>query len=439
MLLILLMLLGTLMAQLQSGPMVGYCEMREAVLWVQTSQPARVQFRYRVAETDHWMMTAEVTTRPEQAHVAHSLASPLLPGTRYQAQLLLNGKPHALPYPLTFSTPADWRTARQNNGNPPDLRIALGSCTYISDSLYDKVGEPYGGNYEIFESIRQKNPDLMVWLGDNTYMRPADEYGWTSICYRNTHTRSLPQLQPLLAACPHYAITDDHDLGPNNVDRSFRDIDKTRAAFELFWPNPDCGSSPQPSLTTTFERSDVQFFLMDNRSFRAPNTRLTGDRSHWGEEQLQWLIDNLKSSRATFKLVCTGGQVLNPEQRDETMANYHAEERARLLDLLRAERIPGVIFLDGDRHFSELSMLKMEQFYPLYDFTVSPLTSKGFTAFADHIHNPYRVEGSGQGVRNFGLLEVTGPKENRQLRLALHDSAGKLLFEKIILATELKP
>jgi alkaline phosphatase D len=31
---------------LRSGPMVGYSEMREVLLWVQTKRPARVRFAY---------------------------------------------------------------------------------------------------------------------------------------------------------------------------------------------------------------------------------------------------------------------------------------------------------------------------------------------------------------------------------------------------------
>ena len=31
---------------LQSGPMVGYSDMREVMLWAQTKQPANVQIRY---------------------------------------------------------------------------------------------------------------------------------------------------------------------------------------------------------------------------------------------------------------------------------------------------------------------------------------------------------------------------------------------------------
>ena len=33
-------------ATLQSGPMVGYCEMKEAMIWLQTTKPANVKIEY---------------------------------------------------------------------------------------------------------------------------------------------------------------------------------------------------------------------------------------------------------------------------------------------------------------------------------------------------------------------------------------------------------
>jgi alkaline phosphatase D len=33
-------------AQIQSGPMVGYSEMKEVMLWVQTQKPSKVKFVY---------------------------------------------------------------------------------------------------------------------------------------------------------------------------------------------------------------------------------------------------------------------------------------------------------------------------------------------------------------------------------------------------------
>ena len=54
-----------------------------------------------------------------------------------------------------------------------------------------------------------KNPDFMLWLGDNTYLRESDWNSRTGFIKRYPHTRALSELQPLLASTHHYATWDD--------------------------------------------------------------------------------------------------------------------------------------------------------------------------------------------------------------------------------------
>src|SRR5690606_34340514 len=180
-------------------------------------------------------------------------------------------------------------------------------CTYINDEPYDRPGKPYGGGYEIFNAMYQEKPDMMMWLGDNVYLREVDWNSKTGIYYRYTHTRSLPELQPLLASTHHYAIWDDHDYGPNDADRSFWGKDMTLKAFKDFWANPNYGVGGTEGITGTFFWEDCQFFLLDDRWYRSP---MPG-KEYFGQTQLNWLVDALRSSKATFKFICTGGQILN--------------------------------------------------------------------------------------------------------------------------------
>jgi alkaline phosphatase D len=119
--------------------------------------------------------------------------------------------------------------------------MAVGSCAYIGEAQYDRPGDPYGGDYQIFTNIHQDQPALMLWLGDNTYLREVDWHSRSGIQHRFTHTRSLSEMQPLLASTHHYAIWDDHDYGPNNSDRSFIFKDIVTDIFCDFWGNPTCG------------------------------------------------------------------------------------------------------------------------------------------------------------------------------------------------------
>ena len=407
---------------LQSGPMIGYVDMFEACLWVQTTQPASVRIEYfeTTNPTKHFS-TKTLTTTPEDGYAAHLVATSLLPGKKYTYQLFINNKKVEKPYPFAFQTQALWRWRT----DPPTLTFALGSCAYINETEYDRPGKPYGGDYQIFTSIAAKKPDMMLWMGDNLYLREPDWNTWTGILHRYTHTRSLPEMQELLATTPNYAIWDDHDYGPNDSDRSFWNKEMTKKAFQLFWANPNAGASETGGTTGTFEWGDAQFFLMDDRWYRSPNEIKSEEKQFFGDKQIKWLVDALVSSPATFKFVVVGGQVLSPVASNENYATY-PEERAKLLALLKKNNLKNVIFLTGDRHFTELTALD-----GMYDLTVSPLTSSPATS---PLPNPNRLENTFVGERNFATITLKGGLKSRIMEIRVFDSNGKERWTKEIAA-----
>jgi alkaline phosphatase D len=408
---------------LQSGPMLGYNEMREVMLWVQTNAAAKVQIAYwPQAEPSQRLLTEERLTGKADAFTAKLIADEVEPGMKYGYELLINGQPVKLAYPTEFETQPlwQWRT------DPPDFKVAIGSCSYINEDPYDRPGRPYGGGYQVFTAIHQQRPHAMVWLGDNIYLREVDWYSRTGILKRYTHTRSLPELQPLLASTHHYAIWDDHDFGPNDSDGSFVHKDKALEAFQLFWGNPTFGLSGQKGITSFFQYMDADFFLLDNRYNRSANGRKFGEKTILGKDQIDWLIDALAFSKAPFKIVCVGGQVLNTVPMHETYINANPEERDYLLRRIEEEGIKNVIFLTGDRHHTELSRYVNAQGNAVYDFTSSPLSS-GTPREVTEV-NTNRVEGTLVVQRNFGMLEFSGPRTARKLTLRTYDSEGKELW-----------
>jgi len=308
----------------------------------------------------------------------------------------------------------------------------VGSCTFINGPEYDRPGRGYGDGYGIFEKLAQTEPDMMLWLGDNIYQREVDWGSRTGILKRYTHTRSTPEMQALLANSANYAIWDDHDYGPNNSDRSYIHRSTALDAFKLFWANPTYGIYNEPAAITAFSYGDCDFFLLDNRSFRNPNNRRgLEQRTLLGEQQREWLIDALVASNAKFKFVLIGNQMLNSVERFENHVNLAPEERQYILNAIANEYVRNVIFLSGDRHHSELSEMRKGG-VTIYDFTVSPLTSGSHDAEAEQ--NTYRVKGSHVGVRNFGIMEVSGPRKERVLTLYLYDAEGNELYKHEIKA-----
>lgn len=418
---------------LQSGPMVGYSTMKEVMLWVQTKEAAEVQFIYFEKDKPALKFKTEIVkTEPKNAFTVQTIAQ-VQPGKRYSYELYINKKNVKRPYPLEFQSQTLW----QYRTEPPNFKFVYGSCTYVNEPEVDRPGNPYGGDYQIFTAVYQQKPDFMLWGGDNTYLREVDFDSRTGILHRYTHTRSLAEIQPLLGSTHNYALWDDHEFGPNDSDRSYPMKKTTLEAFKLFWTNPNYIFNE--GITGSFMWQDVQFFLLDDRYHRSSIDAKTAPKEMLGEMQIRWLIDALKVSRAPFKFVATGGQVLNTDT-SPFLENYirFREERQKLLNLIQEEGITGVIFLTGDRHHAEISKMERENSYPLYEFTVSPFTAGATGDRAKDEKNQYREANTHYGKRNFGVFEVTGTRTDRILTVQLCDTDGKEIWKKTIKANELR-
>lgn len=276
--------------------------------------------------------------------------------------------------------------------------------------------------------MAKQNSEVMLWLGDNTYYREVDWDSKFGIYYRNTHTRSLPELQPLLGKMHHYAIWDDHDFGPNDAIGTFYNKQLTLEAFKNFWANPNYNVSSETGVSGQFSYADVDVFMLDNRWNRTPiYDSISG--SILGNKQLNWLMASLKNSKASFKIVMVGGQFLNPNKVYENMANFPAE-RQTLIDFIHNEQIMNVVFLTGDRHHSEISMMQLSESHSIYDITASPLTSRAHKKLKEE--NPYRIKGSGIKERNYAKLSFSEKLKKRQLKVEFFSSDNEPLFEHII-------
>ena len=415
-------------ALLRAGPMLGYNTMREVGIWVQTDRGAEVKVRYwPVGDVRDVHHSASAKTDSAHAFCATLTVDSLHEGNTYEYQILIDDRALTTAEPLRFTTQALWAY----RSDPPTITFALGSCYYANEPAYDRPGRAYGGSYDIFHAIDTLRPDFMLWLGDNVYLREGDFDARSGILHRYAHARAVPQLQPLLHHTHHYATWDDHDYGPNDSDRSYVHKDWTREAFELFWANPPT-EHPQlaPGVGTHFRHGDAEFFLLDNRTFRAPNDCKTCDpKPLLGQDQIDWLIDALVASKAAFKFVALGGQVLNSAPVFENYAANHATEREYLLGRIAAEGLDNVVFLSGDRHHTELSKLQLGA-VTLHDFTVSPLTAGATGDRSKDEANDNRVDGTHVGVNNFGTVTLSGPRRERTATLRVYDGTGGLLWER---------
>ncbi len=403
------------------GPVLGDAEMTSIKIWVQTDIPATVEVEYWARDNGpHQKQT--LNTRNKHLSGVFEIEG-LTPGQTYDYRVSVDEKPVQRMHPFSFSTLTYW----QKRTPPPDFSFALGSCAYMKP-------EAYG----IFESIYRQNPQMMLWMGDNVYLRPTDLYSEQAMARRYQTPRRTKELQALFANVPQYAIWDDHDYGGNDGDRSYRMRENIYNVFKSYWPNPSFGLPGTPGVFTRFEKSDVEFFLTDNRYHRAPNRLKDPARTFFGEAQWQWLKDSLSSSTSTFKLIVLGNETLNTQTPSENMYSYTGAYR-EFLDWLKTSEIPGIVLLSGDRHHTELLKKERPGSYPLYEWCVSPLTSNAYPPFPVEQDLEIRIPGSLYTKRNFGMVEVTGPVDNRQLILKRYSATGEENWRYVLKARDLQP
>lgn len=408
------------------GPMLGYVTFNEAHIWAQFEG-------INIPILTYWEVGNPKNKKTAHAHrlssdrIIYDFVCETEPGKSYEYRLNTALVPQKRDTMLRFSTPALWRWRT----DPPDMKFAIGSCHYTPDSPSDRPGKSYGDTAtDIFNRIADKKPDFMLWLGDNVYLREPDWGSMTGIYNRYTHARSQQGLQRLMASCPNYAIWDDHDFGPNDANSSFAMKQLTLKAFKEYWPNPYLNFPDMNGITSWFEYGDAQFFMLDNRYNRQQHVSDTNRKTILGEQQLAWLKQALASAPSNeWKFVCIGGQFLNTARVHENFSTFQAE-RQEILDWIKLKKIRNVVFLTGDRHHAELSLMKEPGMPAVYDFTSSPLTA-GLSGTKPTEPNQWRVDGTFvNNERNFGIVEIAGPRKDRIIRFTLLDKNGKELWSK---------
>lgn len=400
--------------------MLGHIGQRNAEIWVHWPiEGETVSLQYSNPKSNGGEISFSVLKEKNSSNKV--LLSSLQPNSTYT--FFLKSKSFQTKI-YEFTTQELWQWRK----DAPDFSIAFGSCAYVNDTEFDRPGKPYGQSDSIFNVISAMKPSAMIWGGDNIYLREGDFETQANMEARYIKARQVPSIQKLLSTCPQYAVWDDHDFGPNDSHSSFQYKKESLAAFKEMWGNSNYGfpENENNCITGKVSINDVDLYLMDNRSFRIPPGTEGITPQMLGKEQINWLIQDLKSSKASFKLVAIGSQVLSSVADFENYANYK-EEREYLLQLLSTNNIKNVVFLTGDRHFTELSEVKLNNIR-IIDLTASPLTSKPYSNSKEV--NSNRVEGTFVGEQNFAQITFTGSAKERMININLINKLGKICWTK---------
>lgn len=390
-----------------------------AVIWSRTDREARM-----VVEWD----TTDSFRAPRR------VVGPVTgPAADYTAKLLLEGLPagQRIAYRVRFEDrqglAGDPVTGTLQTAGEGEVRFAWSG---------DTCGQGYGidearGGMTTYEAIRRAQPQFFVHSGDTIYAdnslaertRMPDGTEWrnrvteekskvaeTLAEFRGNYRYSLldANVRRMLADVPMFVQWDDHEVLnnwwpgqqlPSTGYYKVLDVDlltsRSKQAFFEYHPITD---HPDRRIHRRIARGPLcELFFVDLRSFRAPNgpnrqTARGREAEIFGAGQLQWLLEGLASSRATWKFVCCDmpiGLMIRDAQGFEGIANGDGPplgrelEVAALLSGLKQRGVRNVVWLTADVHYCAShhyspARAKFTEFDPFWEFVSGPLHAGTF-------------------------------------------------------------
>jgi alkaline phosphatase D len=288
----------------------------------------------------------------------------LQPDTLYYYDVILKGKSA-----LASKLPS-FRTYRPPRSKA-HFRVAFGGGAKYTPA-----------NERMWDTIRSHRPAALLLLGDNVYIDLPQELGELHK-YTYYRRQSRPEFRRLVCSVPVFAIWDDHDCAIDDVWMGpYRDKPVWKMSmldgFRINWNNPGYGDKEWPGCWFKFSIADIVFFMLDGRFYRT--NPYDENPTMLGPVQKKWLFEQLKESKATFKVLASPVPwSFNTKGDSLDTWNGFRDERNEIFDLLEENRIDGVILISADRHRSDARRIDREKGYPLYEFESSRLTNQ-------HVH-----------------------------------------------------
>jgi alkaline phosphatase D len=271
-------------------------------------------------------------------------------------------------------------------------------------------------------------------MGDNVYIDFPQEAGPLHH-YTMYQRQSRPEFRRLVSSTPVYAIWDDHDAAVDDIWLGpYRDKPSWKPSmlklFKENWNNPSYGDPDWPGCWFKFSIADVDFFMLDGRYYRT--NPFAKERSMLGPIQKAWLLDGLKNSKATFKIIASPvawASNAKPGSRD-TWDGFLVE-REEIFSWIEKYRIDGVVLLSADRHRSDAWKIPRTNGYAFYDLLSSRLTN-----IETHELLPGALFGYNEKC-SFGLLTFDTSRADPQVTFDVVNIDGQTVHSLAIHKSEL--
>lgn len=267
----------------------------------------------------------------------------------------------------------------------------------------------------MWDEILKYHPNVFVWGGDIVYS-DTDDMQLMKKNYDEQKNDSV--YKNFTEKLEIMGTWDDHDYGLNDGGIEFEKKDSVQQIL-LDFLDVDSTSIRRNRKGVYYakkfiiQNKSINIIVLDTRYFRTMLTKdPTGVKRYipnpinqgsiLGEEQWQWLTNELNHSKANFNIIVSSIQFLSKDHGFESWGNM-PHEVEKMKKIISDSNAKGVIILSGDRHIAEISKDTISNLkYPLIDFTSSGLTHSYKTYVSEP--NKFRVY-EVVSDKNFGLLK----------------------------------
>lgn len=312
------------------------------------------------------------------------------------------------------------------------FRIVFGSCAH------EDKEQP------MLQNAVKLNPDLFIYLGDNIY---GDTRDMNVLKSKYAKLGSKIEFQELRKSTKILSIWDDHDFGENDKGRHYPFKKESKEIFMDFWEvHKDSERRTHDGIYGSeyvkIGDKTLQIIMLDTRTFRddlllnepknlaykndyIPYTKK--DSTLLGNSQWKWLKNEL-SQKADIRIIASSQQFGHEYNGYESWTNM-PHEQAKFIGLIEKTKANGVIFISGDVHWGEISKMKTDKTYPLYDVTSSGITQ----TWTSTEPNKNRI-GNVIIQNNIGLIEIFYKDKDPLIKLNLFDKYGMVNNHNVLLS-----
>jgi len=401
------------------GPMLANLSGTSAVIWLRTAGPSQVSVE---ANTDPPILSARVEAsalaKRDNDHVVKVILKGLKPQTTYQYVVSIDGRKNAS---------AKQRFTTFNRvGSAGNFRLAFGGgAGFVPQHEY------------IWNTIADTKPQALFQLGDNVYIDNTDVMDMHHYCYYRRQSRS--EYRALISGVSVFSIWDDHDFGLNDCSGG-PDIETPkwkRSTYEIFrdnWANPAYGGGDkQPGIWWDTYINDIHFICIDGRYYRTDPKKTNGKLSMLGSAQKYWLLNKIKNSKGTFKvLVSPVPWVFKAKGDSKDTWNGFKDERNEIFQFLTENNIKGVLLMSADRHRSDLWKIDRSDDYPLYEFNSSRLTNQHVHKTMDEAIYSYNAK------QSFGTVDFDTQAKDPIVTYAVYSIDGEQIYKFTVKRSQLE-